>query len=347
MIYHYVCLTPCKAILKMFSRRKFISKTALGTLSAGIGLNSFLACTDSHADAKNTAVASLPLAISTWDFGKKANEEAWGILSAGGKALDAVEKGVMVIEADEKISSVGYGGLPDRDGRVALDACIMAPDGNCGSVCSLEHIKHPISVARKIMEETPHVILVAEGALEFALSQGFTKENLLTKKAKEDWENWKKHAKYQPKINVELHDTIGMLALDKSGDIAGACTTSGLAFKMRGRVGDSPIIGAGLYLDNEVGGAAATGLGEVVLKMLGSFLIVELMRQGSSPQAACEEAIHRIVTKQKGFKDFQVGFIAANKHGETGAFSIQKGFNYAIYQNGKNKVMDAASHLKE
>ncbi len=330
----------------MFSRRKFMSRAALSTLSAGLGLSSIPACADNQSKTKVPSTATLPLAISTWDFGKKANAEAWKILSAGGKALDAVENGVKVIEADEKITSVGFGGLPDRDGRVALDACIMAPDGNCGSVCSLEHIKHPISVARKIMEETPHIILVSEGALEFALGQGFQKENLLTKKAQKEWEDWKKQSKYEPKINVELHDTIGMLTIDKNGDMAGACTTSGLAFKMRGRVGDSPIIGAGMYVDNEVGGAAATGLGEAVLKMLGSFLIVELMRQGSSPQAACEEAIHRIIKKQKGFKDFQVGFIAANKQGETGAFSIQKGFNYALYQGEKNKVLDADSHLK-
>ena len=204
------------------------------------------------------------------------------ILSNGGGALDAVEAGVMVIEADEKNTSVGIGGAPDRDGRVTLDACIMAPDGSCGSVCALEHIVHPISVARKVMEKTPHVILVGDGALEFALAQGFKKENLLTEESRKAWEAWKKTSKYEPKINVELHDTIGMITIDQNGDIAGACSTSGLAYKMRGRVGDSPIIGAGLYVDNEIGGAAATGLGEAVIRAVGSFLVVELMRQGRS-----------------------------------------------------------------
>ncbi len=314
--------------------------------AAGSSLN--YSCANSPESGNSrTVVQTHPLAISTWDFGIKANEVAWPVLSSGGKALDAVEEGVKVIEADADNQSVGYGGLPDRDGRVTLDACIMAPDGNCGSVCALEHIMHPISVARAVMEKTPHVILVGEGALEFALSQGFKKENLLTEKARQAWLEWKKESKYEPKINVELHDTIGMLALDQHGELAGACTTSGLAFKMRGRVGDSPIIGAGLFVDNEIGGAAATGLGEAVLKSLGSFLTVELMRQGRSPQEACEEAVHRIIGKQKNYKDFQVGFIAVNKAGETGAFSIQPGFNYSLFANGENKVYNAPSFIKE
>ncbi|MBI5914871.1 MAG: N(4)-(beta-N-acetylglucosaminyl)-L-asparaginase [Bacteroidetes bacterium] len=328
----------------MFTRRNFLNRAALGSLAAvsGVGLS---ACSDAHAKEEKPADAVKPLAISTWDFGTKANEAAWAILTTGGKALDAVEAGVMVIEADPLNTSVGIGGAPDRDGHVTLDACIMAPDGGCGSVCALEHIVHPISVARMVMEKTPHVILVGEGALEFALAQGFKKENLLTEASRKAWEAWKINAKYEPKINVEVHDTIGMLTIDQNGDIAGACTTSGLAYKMRGRVGDSPIIGAGMFVDNEVGGAAATGLGEAVLRTLGSFLVVELMRNGKSPQEACEEAVARIVKKHKNYKDFQVGFIAVNKQGQTGAFSVQPGFNYALFANGENKVYDAACSM--
>ena len=330
----------------MFNRRKFLSKAALGSLAAATGGFLITSCADAQgSDEKVAAPGRFPLAISTWDFGVKANDAAWKILTAGGKALDAAEQGVMVIEADADNLSVGYGGLPDRDGRVTLDACVMAPDGNCGSVCALEHIMHPVSVARAVMEKTPHVILVSEGALEFALSQGFKKENLLTEKARLAWEEWKKESKYEPKINVELHDTIGMLTMDQSGELAGACTTSGLAYKMRGRVGDSPILGAGLYVDNEVGGATVTGLGEAVLKSLSSFLIVELMRQGKTPQQACEEAIGRIVHKQKNYKDFQIGLLAVNKAGETGAFSIQPGFNYSLFVNGENKVFNAGSFM--
>lgn len=329
----------------MFTRRNFLNRAALGSLAAAVGGSGLSACSDARAKEEKPAKAVKPLAISTWDFGTKANEAAWAILSTGGKALDAVEAGVMVIEADPLNTSVGIGGAPDRDGHVTLDACIMAPDGGCGSVCALEHIVHPISVARKVMEKTPHVILVGEGALEFALAQGFKKENLLTEASRLAWEEWKKTAKYEPKINVEMHDTIGMLTIDQNGGIAGACTTSGLAYKMRGRVGDSPIIGAGMFVDNEVGGAAATGLGEAVLRTLGSFLVVELMRNGKSPQEACEEAVARIVKKHKNYKDFQVGFIAVNKQGQTGAFSVQPGFNYALFANGENKVHDAASSM--
>uniref|UniRef100_UPI00259B4CFE isoaspartyl peptidase/L-asparaginase family protein n=1 Tax=uncultured Polaribacter sp. TaxID=174711 RepID=UPI00259B4CFE len=195
-----------------------------------------------------------------------------------------------------------------------------------------------ISVARKVMEDTPHVMLVGEGAEKFALEKGFKKENLLTEASKKAWEKWKEKSEYKPIINIENHDTIGMLAIDKKGNISGACTTSGLAYKMAGRVGDSPIIGGGLFVDNEVGGASATGLGEEVLKTVGSFLIVELMRQGKSPQEACEEAIGRIVNKPgKNFKDFQVGYIAVNKQGETGAYSIHEWFSYNIYKNKENK----------
>jgi N4-(beta-N-acetylglucosaminyl)-L-asparaginase len=198
----------------------------------------------------------------------------------------------------------------------------------------MQHITHAISVARKVMENTPHVIMAGKGAEEFAISEGFTKENLLTESSKKAWEKWKLKSNYKPIINIENHDTIGMLAIDKNGDLSGGCTTSGLAYKMAGRVGDSPIIGSGLFIDNEIGGATATGLGEEVLKTVGSFLIVELMRQGKTPQEACEEAILRIVSKNPNYKNFQVGYIAINKKGETGYYSIHKGFSASIYKEG-------------
>ena len=227
----------------------------------------------------------------------------------------------------------------DRDGNVTLDACIMNSNGDCGSVVYLKNITHAISVARKIMEETPHVMLAGVGAEEFAYSLGYKKEVLLTDKSRSDWLDWKKNSEYKPIINIENHDTIGMLAIDKNGNISGGCTTSGLAYKMSGRVGDSPIIGSGLFIDNEVGGAVATGLGEEVVKTVGSFLVVELMRNGYSPQKACEEAIKRIVSKKNSnFKDFQVGYIAINKSGETGSYSIHDGFSMTKFENNLNKI---------
>lgn len=292
----------------------------------------------------NIGATAPPTVLSTWD-NLPANRTAWKVIKKGGRALDAVEKGVRVVEADPDDMSVGYGGRPDRDGKVTLDACIMDEEGNCGSVCFLQDIKHPISVARLVMEKTPHVMLAGDGALQFALENGFKREKLLTGKAKKEWLEWKEKAHYQPVINIENHDTIGMLAIDQAGRIAGACTTSGAAYKIHGRVGDSPIIGAGLYVDNEIGGAVATGLGEAVIKTAGSFLVVELMRQGWAPQAACEEAVGRIASKQKGFETFQVGFLAISRAGETGAYGIQPGFVYSLTRDGDSKVAKATSFL--
>lgn len=328
----------------MINRRKFIAGSSLAVL--GMALKNSNANSISNIKIKKSdSEIVLPLVISTWNHGIPANEAAWEILSKGGNALDAVEQGVRVPEGDPESMSVGYGGLPDRDGNVTLDACIMGKDGDCGSVSFLKNIKHPISVARKVMEETPHVMLSGAGALQFALEQGFKKENILTEKARKAWEEWKKKSKYQPIINSENHDTIGMLALDKAGDIAGACTTSGAAYKLHGRVGDSPIIGAGLYLDNEVGGAVATGMGELVMKTLGTFLVVELMRNGMKPQQACEEAVKRIAGKLKNYKDFQVGFLALNKSAEIGSYCIHPGFNYSLYHKNKNTLIDSDSYL--
>jgi isoaspartyl peptidase/L-asparaginase-like protein (Ntn-hydrolase superfamily) len=293
----------------------------------------------------------LPVVISTWNHGIPANEAAWKILSAGGYALDAVEEGVRVPEADPEVITVGYGGLPDADGKVTLDACIMDEDGHAGSVTFLEHIVHPISVARLVMEKTPHVMLSGDGALKFALQCGFKKENLLTPAAKEAWKNWKKsNSGFEPAINIEKemrekHDTIGMLALDSRGRLCGACTTSGMAFKMHGRVGDSPIIGAGMYVDGKVGGAAATGTGELVMKTLGSFLVVELMRNGLSPEEACRQAVNRIKEKIPDFTKHQVGYIALDLKGRTGAFCIQPGFEYAIRTNTVSELRKVDSLL--
>ncbi len=331
-----------------YNRRKFIGMSALGI--------PLLSGSDLLAGTRNTENmrSGGPIVISTWDFGVAANAEAWKVLKQGGRALDAVEQGVWVPEADPANQTVGLGGFPDRDGKVTLDACIMDELGNCGSVAALEHIVHPISVARRVMEKTPHVMLVGEGALQFALEQGFKKENLLTLQSEKAWKEWLKTSQYKPVINVENksfaprklpgnqynHDTIGMLALDSKGNISGACTTSGMAFKLRGRVGDSPIIGAGLYVDNEVGGATSTGVGEEVIRNVGSFLVVELMRQGYSPEEACKEAVMRIVRKKpETAKEIQVGFLALNKKGEYGAYAIQKGFTFAVCDINKQDLI--------
>jgi len=287
--------------------------------------------------------ATEPIIIATWK-NEKGTKSGWDKMMQTGRALDGVEAGAWVPEADPNETSVGYGGLPDRDGHVTLDACIMDHLGNAGAVTFLEGIMHPISVARAVMEKTPHVMLSGAGALQFALSQGFKKQNLLTPASKKAWEEWKKESKYKPIVNIENHDTIGLLGIGKAGEIAGACSTSGLAYKMHGRVGDSPIIGGAVFCDDEVGGACATGLGEFVMKTLGSFLIVEFMRQGMSPQKACEEAIMRIVNRYK-YQDFQVGYLALNKKGEYGAYSIQKGFNFTITKNGITQVIESASYM--
>ena len=312
-------------------RRKFLKNSGLTT--AGFLSTPILASckTENKIEPQAATLPSIrPITVCTWNF-LNATAKAWEVLDAGGSALDAVEQGVRVEEADVTNETVGKGGRPDRDGNVTLDACIMDKDGNCGSVVYLQNIAHPISVARKVMEETPHIILAGKGAEQFAYEQGFKKEDLLTESTRKQYEEWKKNSKYETTINIENHDTIGMLAIDKNGDIAGACTTSGMAYKVAGRVGDSPIIGAGLYVDNEVGGATATGVGEEVIRTVGSFLIVELMRQGMSPQEACEEGVKRIMKKNEGREDFQIGFLAINKQGETGGYCVHPGFTYREY----------------
>ncbi len=333
----------------MLHRRRFLQMGSLG-------LTSF-----SFLSFKNAASAiRKPIVISTWDAGINANKGAWKVLRSGGRALDAVEQGVMVTEAEQSCC-VGLGANPDREGIVTLDACIMDEYFNCGGVAALERIKHPISVARRVMEKTPHVLLVGEGAQQFAVAEGFPlEEQKLSEDAEKSYKEWLKKSEYKPIINVERskgqnafvpnklpngawnHDTIGMVAMDADGNLSGSCTTSGMGFKMRGRVGDSPIIGAGLYVDNEVGAATATGQGEDVIRIAGSHLVVEFMRQGIAPEAACKKAVERIIKiKGEKAKEIQVGFIAINKQGEYGGYCIQKGFNFAVcYGDDHNELID-------
>ncbi len=319
----------------MSNRRKFLKSTIFSGLAVSSASLGSLACAPRQEMKK-------PVVISTWNHGLEANAEAWKVLSKKGRSVDAVEQGVMVTENDPENATVGIGGFPDRDGKVTLDACIMDEFENAGSVAFLQDIKNPIAVARKVMDDTPHVMLVGEGAKKFALDKGFKEENLLTEKSEKAWKNWLEKQDYHPEINIENHDTIGMVALDDSGNLSGACTTSGAAWKMHGRVGDSPIIGAGLFVDNEVGAATATGLGEFVIKICGAHMIVELMRQGYSPQEACEQAVNRIVKKYPDdYQNLQVGFLALNKNGEYGAFSIHKGFNFAVKSDDQDELIDA------
>lgn len=315
----------------MVNRRSFLKVAGLASLAVpatGIGAGS-----------------NKPLVLATWQANTKANAAAWNVLQNGGSALDAAVAGVMVPEADPQDTSVGYGGLPDRDGRVTLDACVMDHGGNCGAVFCLEHIKHPVQVARLVMEQTPHVQLSGEGALAFALSKGFKKENLLTPSSEKAWKNWLIKSRYEPGRTIQElerqqkwpqdisnHDTIGMLVLDTNGNISGACSTSGMAFKMHGRIGDSPIIGAGLYVDNEVGAATATGVGEEIVRICGAHTIVEAMRYGASPEEACREAVKRIVKRFGSVKnEMQAGFIAIDKKGNYGGYSFRKNFSMAVH----------------
>jgi len=340
----------------MINRRKFIELSAVG--SAVLFNRKGIAAGNSGAGKIK------PIVISTWDNGIEANKGAWNILSKGGRALDAVEAGVMVTEASQNCC-VGLGANPDRDGFVTLDACIMDEFFNCGSVAFLERIRHPVSVARRVMEKTPHVMLVGSGAQQFAVAEGFPlEEQKLSPAAQKNYEKWLKTSEYKPVINIENkgnrgpsapvilpssefnHDTIGMVAMDVNGNLSGSCTTSGMAYKMRGRLGDSPIIGAGLFVDNEVGACTATGQGEDVIRIAGSHTVVELMRQGLSPEAACKKVIERIVKiKKEKTKDIQVAFLALNKKGIVGSFAIHKGFNYALKTEGVEKLVAAKSWM--
>ncbi|MFM7722379.1 MAG: N(4)-(beta-N-acetylglucosaminyl)-L-asparaginase [Bacteroidota bacterium] len=325
----------------MSSRRGFLSRLAL--LGAGIAASP-LVLGEVLKKKKSIARNVKPIVISTWDHGVAANDAAMQALKSGGDALDMAEKGVYNTESDLKNLSVGLGGLPDRDGITTLDASIMDYKHRAGSVACVSGYAHPISIARGVLEKTPHAMLVGEGAEQFAASLKYEKSSYTNPEAQKAWKEWLKTSEYKPIINIENHDTIGLLAQDSKGQLAGACTTSGLAFKMHGRVGDSPIIGAGLYVDNEIGAATCTGLGETVIRSCTSFLVVELMRQGASPQEACEEAIKRLYANNSFMTDeYQVGVLALRADGEFGAFGLRKGFTYAICENGKNELKEAKS----
>lgn len=339
----------------MASRRNFLQSSVFSSVAVLLGRK---------AAAQETAypvVTGKPIVISTWDAGLNANKGAWEVLGKGGRALDAVEAGVMVTEAEQSCC-VGLGANPDRDGFVTLDACIMDDKFNCGSVAFLERIKHPISVARRVMEKTPHVMLVGSGAQQFAVAEGFPlEEQKLSEDAQQSYQQWLKKSEYKPIINIENtkkehgpfapaqlengdwnHDTIGMVAMDAKGNLSGSCTTSGMGFKMRGRLGDSPIIGAGLFVDNEVGAVTSTGQGEDVIRICGSHTVVEFMRQGLSPEQACKKAVERIMkVKGEKAKEIQVAFLALNKKGEVGAYAIHKGFSYALKSGSEEKLIKA------
>lgn len=302
-------------------RREFFKTSLIG----------FSLPTLSFANKKINRNKKKPVIITTWNL-PEANLEGLKVLNNYGTSMDAAEAGCRAIEADKKYNSVGIGSLPDETGRVTLDSCVMDSVGNCGAVAFLENIVHPVSVARKVMEDTKHVMLVGNGAKKFAISKGFKQTNLLTKEAQKAWRKWKKNKRKM--TPHDTHDTVSMLVQDNNGDMSGACTTGGWAYKMRGRVGDSPIIGAGLYVDNNIGGAAATGLGEEVIKSSGSFLVVELMRQGYNPEKACIEALKRVITAHNGNPDFQIGYIAIRKDGKVGAACLKWSFDHLITKNG-------------
>ena len=305
------------------TRRDFLKHTtaAAATLTAG--------CTTRPPAARLTKRG--PLIVSTWGFGKPANELALNVLQGGGSALDAVEQGVRLVESSGN-TSVGLSGMPNAAGVVQLDACIMnGPGHQAGSVAGVEGVVHPISAARLVMEKTPHVMLVGPGARWFAKQNGLEVRDGQTDEA--SYRAWlakqKKPAPGQGD-KPENHDTIALLILDADGNIAAGCSTSGWGGKVPGRVGDSPIIGGGIYVDNEIGAAGATGLGENVMRYCASYQVVENMRHGMSPTEACAEAIRRIAKTDPLGMNLAINFIALNKQGEFGAAGTQANFPYSV-----------------
>ncbi|MBM4171223.1 MAG: N(4)-(beta-N-acetylglucosaminyl)-L-asparaginase [Ignavibacteria bacterium] len=317
-----------------FSRRKFIKSSSI------IG-SSLLFSRSISSDLFASTSENKPIVVSTWKPNLKSNARAMEVLLEGNSSLDAIEEGIKVTESDPNDNSVGLGGIPDELGIVTLDASIMDWNGNAGSVAFLQNILHPISVARLVMEKTNHVMLVGEGAKKFAIENGFKEENLLTEKSNEAWLKWK-----SKKQKTENHDTIGMLAIDKMNNMSGGVSTSGMSFKLHGRVGDSPIIGAAMFVDNKIGGAVSTGNGEYVMRTLGSFLIVEKMREGFSPQNACEYAIERLFKSRNDFDGVNVSYLALNKSGEVGAYSLKKGFTYCVTTTEENKSYESDCLMK-
>lgn len=321
-------------------RRRFVQLGIAGTAAYAAGCGQASTAGEPAPVAQRRAEGALVL--STWDHGLPANEKAWQALAAGGSVLDAVEQGVMVVESDLGNRSVGLGGLPDRDGFVTLDACIQDHDGRAGAVAFVQGFEHPVSIARAVMERTPHVMLVGAGAERWASQNGFTPRAVEVPEARAAWQQWLKTSEYRPVANIENHDTIGMVAMDAEGRLAGSCTTSGMAFKIHGRVGDSPIIGAGLFVDGDAGAACATGVGELMIRTAGSHTVVELMRQGWNPEEACREAVRRIQRKHRDLRDMQVGFLAIRADGAFGGYALQEGFTFAVRTPSGNQLMRAA-----
>jgi N4-(beta-N-acetylglucosaminyl)-L-asparaginase len=323
-------------------RRNFLWLTNIAGLTGLIGCAPERNKSETNILSKNESQSlSFPIVISTWQ-NKQANDVAIKALAEGRSSIDALVEGIKIPESNPDEQSVGYGGRPDRNGNVSLDACIMDEKGNAGSVACVRHYEHPIEIAKLVMEKTPHVMLVGDGADQFAAEMGFPSKNLLTEKSKEEFLEWKKTSKYEPKANIERHDTIGMLCIDKNGVITGGCSTSGMAYKMAGRVGDSPIIGAGLFVDNEIGACTATGHGEYLLRFPGAILVVEYMRNGDHPQLACEKVIKRLVEKNKSkTEEYQIGLIAVNKKGQVGYYSARKGFSVTINTSDNQTYTDS------
>ena len=348
----------------MIDRRKFLQFPLLGVplylAGRAVGQN---------VEKFSTLKVKTPVVVSTWDAGITANNGAWPILQKNGKAIDAVEAAGRASE-DEASCCVGLAALPDRDGRVTLDSSIMDEKGNVGAVSFLERIKHPVTVARMVMEKTPHVLLSGEGAQRFALDNGMKLESdMLSPESEKEYKEWLKKSEYKPWADPAFtpsgrvsqfspyyfddgrpnHDTMATMALDSRNDLSGMVTTSGLAFKMHGRVGDSPIIGAGLFVDNEIGAAVSSGVGEEVIRICGTHTVVEQMRFGKSPEQACMEAVRRIIKHNpEKAKEIQVGFVAISKKGEIGAFAIAKDFTYTVTnaEYPKGKVFNSKSHFQ-
>ena len=319
--------------MEPFDRRDFIKSIA--------GTAAFAAVEGRMAVAENAG----PVFLSTWAWGKPANERAAEIFKNGGSLLDAVEKGINVPESDPNVMTVGYGGLPNAEGVVELDAAIM--DGarhRAGSVCSLHMIKNPISVARLVMEKTRHTTLAGEGAFRFALKMGFEPQTLLTPQSLQKWQEWKADPHHQTFwLSPENHDTIGMVATDGKGHVVAGCSTSGLAFKIPGRVGDSPLVGCGVYADDNVGAASATGDGDLMTNYCTSISIVHLMARGASPQDACMELLKHMVKTDPQNKDGAVAVIAINTRGEIGAACMNQGFHlkYALWRNEESQLLES------
>lgn len=316
-------------------RRRFLKLGLAGTAALAVG------CRDDGEASAPVPGRSGTVLLSTWRHGLQANSRAWDLVAGGGSILDAVQEGVAVVESDLTNRSVGLGGRPDRDGFVTLDACLQDHAGRAGGVAFVQGFENPIRIARAVMERTPHVLLVGAGAERWALENGFFQRKVRIKEVQEAWREWSRTSNYKPVANIENHDTIGMIGMDAQGMLAGACTTSGMAYKVHGRVGDSPIIGAGLFVDGEVGAACATGVGELVIRTAGSHAVVEAMRHGASPQEACREVIERILRKNPGMADMQVGFLALRKDGAQGAYALAKGFNYALRTLDGEVLVDA------